>query len=774
MSEPLEILLIDDSPTDAKLISRELAKSPRAMEIERVDDAPGLSAALDRRARDLIICDWSMPRFSPIAALKLLKERGLDLPFIIVSGTIGEENAVEAMRAGAHDYVLKDRLGRLLPAIERLLREYEETAARRRAERALRESQRALLESEARFRRLWESGIILIGTAAKDGKILDVNDAGARMLGYTRDEMLTNMHWMDLASAESRSADLNAGAELELRGVAQPWERGLIRKDGGRIWVMSAVASLDDENGTRIAIAVDITNQKRSEQALLERVRIATSIAQINVALSSDRTLEETLRHCADAMVTELGAAGVRLSTYNPSSRALELRAESGAIRPDTVVTTHSLHVDGTVVGLMEVGTVEPVGAIFSTGLGAIANGLAVGIQRKLVERAKVDVEAQLRHAQKMEAVGRLAGGVAHDFNNLLSVILSYSELMLSELRAEDPMRQDLEEVVLAGKRAAELTRQLLLFSRQQVLEPKTLDLNEELTSLEKMLKRLVGEDIELATRTSGTPAKIRADRSSIEQVIMNLVVNARDAMPTGGRLVLETSTVMLDDTYVAAHYGSRAGPHVSLRVIDSGSGMDKTTQARIFDPFFTTKEQGKGTGLGLSTVFGIVQQAGGHIVVNSEPGRGTTFEIFLPETEAPTDRPGLLASSASVRGWETILLVEDEDQVRAIAGGILRRHGYQVIEARNAGEALLACESMTAPIHLLLTDVVMPLVSGPELARRLVSAYPELKVLCMSGYTDDAAVRHGVIADEIEYLQKPFTVDSLTRKVRAVLDRIR
>jgi two-component system cell cycle sensor histidine kinase/response regulator CckA len=390
---------------------------------------------------------------------------------------------------------------------------------------------------------------------------------------------------------------------------------------------------------------------------------------------------------------------------------------------------------------------------------------------RKRAEEALRQSEDQLRHAQKMDAVGRLAGGVAHDFNNVLSVILSYSDLLLSELPTGDPMRGDVEEIRKAGKHAADLTRQLLMFSRQQVLEPKVLDLNDVITRMDKMLRRVVGEDVELVSTRAATLGKVRVDPGSMEQVIMNLVVNARDAMPVGGKLTIETANVILDEAYAEEHLGVKAGPYVLLAVSDSGGGMDRATQARIFEPFFTTKAMGKGTGLGLSTVFGIVQQSGGSIWVYSELGKGTSFKVYLPVVEGELEEAQPQIAPTTLRGSETILLVEDEAQVRAVAHGILARKGYRVLVAASGGEALLLCEKHAGVIDLLLSDVVMPQMSGPELARRLATLRPTMKILCMSGYTDDAVVRHGALEAGIAFIQKPFTLDTLARKVREVLD---
>jgi PAS domain S-box-containing protein len=391
-------------------------------------------------------------------------------------------------------------------------------------------------------------------------------------------------------------------------------------------------------------------------------------------------------------------------------------------------------------------------------------------VGRARAEAALRKTEEQFRQAQKMEAIGRLAGGVAHDFNNMLSVILSYTEMLLSD-DAETRSRAELEEIRGAGARAAALTRQLLLFSRQTVVQPKKIDLSDLLVGMDKMLQRILGEDIELTAIVQSSLGRVEADPGNIEQVILNLVVNARDAMPTGGKLTLETADVVVDDEFVQAHVGMKPGAYVMLAASDTGVGMDAETQKRIFEPFFTTKELGKGTGLGLSTVFGIVQQSGGTIWVYSEPGKGTTFKIYLPRVDGEPEARRSRASSYARAGNETVLLVEDEDQVRLIAGRILERQGYRVLVAQDPDEAMKLCETHEGRIDLLLTDVVMPRMSGPDLAERLTGMRPQLKVLCMSGYTDDSIVRHGVLKSGIAYLQKPFTPASLTTKVREVLD---
>ncbi len=393
-----------------------------------------------------------------------------------------------------------------------------------------------------------------------------------------------------------------------------------------------------------------------------------------------------------------------------------------------------------------------------------------LAVAKDVTERLRL--EAQLRQSQKMEAVGLLAGGVAHDFNNVLFVILSYTDALLTDLPPREPMRRELDEIRKAAQRAADLTKQLLVFSRQQVLAPTVLDLNEVLVGVDNMLQRIVGADIDLVFLAGTSIGRVVADRSCIEQVIVNLVVNARDAMPTGGKLTMETANVVLDEAYVHGHVGSKPGAHVMLAITDTGIGMDDATTSRIFEPFFTTKPSGKGTGLGLSTVLGIAQQSGGSVWVYSELGKGTTFKVYLPcIDEAAVVVARATQSPITLRGTETILLVEDDDQVRGVVKTILRKNGYQVLEARSAGEALLVAEQHQAEIHLLLSDVVMPQMSGPELATRLMTTRPSTKVLCMSGYTDDSIVRHGVLREKLHFLQKPLTPHALTSKVREVLD---
>jgi hypothetical protein len=483
-----------------------------------------------------------------------------------------------------------------------------------------------------------------------------------------------------------------------------------------------------------------------------ERVTFLNPIAEALTGWKQEDAVGKELTQVLTILQEE-----TRASAENPVTKALQ-EGQVVELAMDTVLVSS----DGKEIPIAD--TAAPI----VDDKGNLAG--AVLVFRDITEHKRV--EERLRESHKMEAVGRLAGGVAHEFNNLLMVIRGYSELLLQRSSANDLLRTNVKEIQKAADRAASLTRQLLAFSRKQVLQPKVLDLNAVVTEVEKMLRRLIGEDIELVTALEPGLGCVKADPGQIEQIILNLAVNARDAMPRGGRLTLETSNVELDEDFARQHSSVASGPHVLLAVSDTGTGMDVETQSHIFEPFFTTKGAGKGTGLGLSTVYGIVKQSGGTIWVENAPGRGTTFKICLPRVEEPAAAEGKSTGlTTPPRKSETILVVEDEEEVRQLVREFLAGKGYTILEARDGTEAIQLAQQHRGPIHLLVTDVVMPGMSGGNLAQRLASLRPETKVIFMSGYTDDAIVQHSVLEEGTDFLQKPFSLDALARTVREVLD---
>ncbi len=671
-----------------------------------------------------------------------------------------------------------------------------------------------LRASESLYRRLVENAGEGIFTLDADRRIGDVNPAMERILGRSREELIglsvsDLVAPEDLHEADESYVQLLKGTQVRVVG------RRLLRADG-QIAVCDISASMMEVEGIPMTIGVarDMTEKNRVEG----QVRM---LASMTLAASEAPNLEAALKVVLRMICEEndwcygaawlpgaksLECAGwwtldpLARDQFEPLTRTQFSQGEGmlgtvwqnaklnrvchmSELSLERCEAARSLGIrEGLAVPVVEHDRVVAIVEFFyftpaqdrgrtEALVVTAAAQLASIISRQHAESALKHSEEQLRQAQKMEAVGRLAGGVAHDFNNLLSIILSYSDLSIQELAPNDPMREDLGEVLKAGHRATELTRQLLLFSRQQVLEPKVLDLNDLLAEMDRMLQRLVGADVEMVWLPTSDLGNVRVDPGSIEQVVMNLVVNARDAMPKGGKLTLETANVCLDEDYARGHVGAQVGPHVMLAVTDTGDGMDKKTQSRIFEPFFTTKENGRGTGLGLSTVFGIVQASGGSIQVYSERDFGTVFKVYLPRVDAEPEGQAEPSISTTQRGTEIVLLAEDQDQVRTLAANILRKYGYTVLEASGPGQALLLSEQTEGRIDLLLTDVVMPQMSGPELSARLLAQRPEMKVLHMSGYTDDTIFRHGVLEAKFAYLQKPITPDSLTRKVREVLD---
>jgi PAS domain S-box-containing protein len=616
---------------------------------------------------------------------------------------------------------------------------------------------------------LIEASPLAIVTFDPDGVVTMWNPAAERIFGWSENEALGSR--LPFVPAERQEEFLAHRRRALLGEVFTEPELYRRRADGSPIVVSESISPLRRPDGTIygiMSILMDVTEAKAVEES---RARLTMAVEQAGESIVVTDT-RGTIQYVNPAFERITGYDRAEVIGQNP--RILKSGRHDEAFYRNMWETLRRGGIwRGTFLDKRKDGTLFEEDAVISPvrdPSGQVVNYVAVKRDVTNVRR----MEEQLRQSQKMEAVGRLAGGVAHDFNNLLTAISGYSDLLLHRLPEYSTLRRDVEEIRKAGDRAAALTRQLLAFSRRQLLQPKVLDLNGLVTKMGRMLRRLVGEDIALSTDLSPSLSRVKADPGQIEQVIVNLALNARDAMPDGGRLTIATADAELSPAYAVVHPDVHPGPHVLLSVADTGHGMDDETQAHLFEPFFTTKERGKGTGLGLATVYGIVQQSGGHIRVNSAADSGSTFLIYLPRVEAPEEdgqeavRPHLPFPSP---GTETVLLAEDEEAVRRFAREILTGNGYKVLEAGNGREALLLSEAHRGEIHLLLTDVMMPKMSGRELAGRIRTQRPGLRILYMSGYTDDAILRDGVLEDGIPFLQKPFTPEGVARKVREVLD---
>jgi len=749
---PLRVLLVEDNPAEARMV-RELlyGSGPRAIELTHADRLRQALFHLRKGGFEAVLLDLSLPDSEGLETFARAHAEAPGAPIVVLTGLHDQEIAVHAVRDGAQDYLVKGQVdGRAL------YQSISYAIERGRFEEALR-------ASEARYRGLVEGSIqgILIHV---NGVVRLANRALARLVGYERaDEFVGQSIWQFVAPEDREMVLANTRARLQGGASPSRYAFRVVKRDGAVIWLDCIVTTITwDGEQAILATMVDVTEQRHAQEALVdseERFRKLTEASFDGIDIVVDGVVREANHGFAEMFgytVEEVVGRPVTDFVAPESQEEVARRVGEGVEGSYALVGRRK---DGKRIQLEATGRVHTFG-----GRPGRITALRDVTERRLLED-------QFRQAQKMEAVGRLAGGIAHDFNNLLTVITSYSELLLLDLREDDPLRGNVVEVRKAAITAATLTRQLLAFSRQQVLELRVLDLNDIVTGARKMLQRLIGEDVELVTVLAPGAWRVRADAGQVEQVIMNLAVNARDAMPNGGTLTLETANVEFDEEYLREHFGAKPGRYVMLAVSDTGVGMSEKTKSRIFEPFFTTKEAGKGTGLGLATVYGIVKQSRGFIWVYSEEDRGSTFKIYLPMAEGDQQIAAPKPRAAIGRGSETVLLVEDSAAVRTAVRQALERQGYTVVEAPGGATAVALAESYRKPIDLLLTDVVMPEMSGRELAERLQGARPGLSVLFMSGYTDDAVVRRGVLERGTAYIQKPFSPEDLSRKVREVLD---
>jgi PAS domain S-box-containing protein len=781
MSDDLRILILEDVPTDAELMEREMCRAGLAFTSRRVETRDTFLEQLENFSPDIILADSMLLQFDGTTALQLAKERFPSIPFIILAGSMNEETAVECVKAGAADYVTKEHLIRMGPVIRAALENQRIKEEKERVEKVL-----------GNAARQWKATFDAIGEAVSlldlDGKILRCNVAMRNLLGKPWNEIVGRPCWELM---HGTSGPVEGCPFMRMRETRQRESKAMSLN--GR-WFNAAVDPVLDEADNLIGavhILFDITERKQSGEALLrseEHCRTLTERNRAEDALRKSeyryRTLVENLpqkvflkdtnsvyvscngNYARDLKINPDEIAGKTDCDFYPTELAEKYRADDKRIMKSgkTEDLEERYIQDGHERRVHTVKTPVRDESGNVTGI--------LGIFWDITDHRSL--EEQLRQAQKMEAVGRLAGGIAHDFNNLLTVISGNAELAANTPQLSEDAQRFLSEVTQATDRAANLTRQLLAFSRLQPLEPRVVNLNEVLSNMGKMLRRLIHENIELAIRPAEDLWAVRVDIGQMEQVVVNLVINSRDAMSNGGRLVLETANASLDEEYARSHSDVTPGQYVMLAVSDTGVGMTNEVKERIFEPFYTTKELGQGTGLGLPTCYGVIKQSGGHIWVYSEPGKGTRFKIYLPRVEK---EPGTLpqreeTSERLLWGSETILLVEDDPFVRAVASRVLRDQGYTVLEASNGKEALrIVRKPPGRTIHLVLTDVVMPQMGGKELSRRLKALQPSIKVLFASGYTDTAIVRNSGIEPGFVLLQKPFTKISLARKVREVLD---
>ncbi len=810
----LSILLAEDEPAHAEAICRAFAERRAHAKVQVAGTLREYRAMADASPPDIALLDLHLPDGRAVDVLTSPREAGR-FPVLIMTSSGDEQHAVEAMKAGALDYIVKspETFSAMPHTVERALREW--ALLRERGEH-----QDRIVHLNAVLRGIRNVNQLITRERDPQTLIQKTCELLVESRGYRTSCIV-------LCDGARVIASASAGAQAELRSLRQMLAFGqfpsCVREalEDSRVVVRERPAEAcegcpvnRDYSEDRDAAAVRLENEGKTLGALLVSLppgfasheeeidllkEVATDVAFALRSIEMQAAMEqsaaeltrsrETLRTIFESIQDGIVVASAETRMFEVVNDAI--CSMLGYTR-DQMLTlgVQDIHPQDKLPHVMDqlerqlrgtegtLATDIPVkrrdGSVFYADVNARRVELEgrpciVGVFRDMTEQRHL--KEQLELAQRLEAVGRLAGGVAHDFNNLLSVIITYASFVAEELGESDPIRADVVEIQNAGQRAAALTRQLLAFSRKQILEPTVLNLNNVVTGIERMLRRLLGEDIDIEVHLADDLGSVMADPGQIEQVLMNLAVNARDAMPRGGKLTIESRNVELDADYADRHIAVKPGSFVMVSVTDAGSGMDAATRERIFEPFFTTKEKGKGTGLGLSTVYGIVKQSGGNIWVYSEPEHGTTFKVYLPRVDAPAAQPNQRPALAMATGSERLLIVEDEDAVRRLAERILQGAGYEVLIAANGADALRLCENHSGAIDLLLTDVVMPQMGGRDLAERLATQCPQLKVLFMSGYTDNAIVHHGVLDPDTRFIGKPFTAAELTRKVREVLD---
>ncbi|MFH1985280.1 MAG: PAS domain S-box protein [Pseudomonadota bacterium] len=768
METSIHILHLEDDPADAELVQAALVEAGLACRVDRAQTRAEFETGLGDSGTDIILADYKLPAYDGLSALRLAQEHCPEIPFIFVSGTMGEEAAIEALTHGATDYVLKQNLARLATAVQRALQEARIWRERRQAREALHSSNEMLKASEARYIDLYDNAPdMYLSADAQTAAITTCNQTLADTLGYPKAEIIGRSIY-EIYHPACLDRAKQAHTEFLERGEIHDRELQLRKKDGSKLDVSLNVSAVRAKDGAIVssrATLRDITERKQAEASIRQLSQAIeqspVSIVITNTAGSIEFVNAKFTQVTGYAVAEALGQNPRILKSGETAAdeyeRLWKTISSGGVWRGEFINRKKNGEL------FREQATIAPV---------RNADNLIthyVAVKEDITERK--NLEAQLSQAQKMEVVGQLAGGVAHDFNNMLGVIIGYTEMLLELEDLDDLLREYLDEILAAGHRSTDITRQLLAFARKQTVVPKILDLNETVERMLKMLRRLIGEHIELAWLPGAKLWPVKMDPSQIDQILANLCVNARDAIAGVGNVTIETQTADFDEVYCADHRGFIPGEYVVLAVSDNGSGMDKPTMDKIFEPFFTTKPVGKGTGLGLATVYGIVKQNDGFINVTSGPGHGSTFKIYLPRyTVAVGQALAARHTPSGLMGHATILIVEDEISHLTMVKLILEGYGYRVLAASTPDDALLMASEYSGGIHLLLTDVVMPEMNGLALANKMTALLPDILCLYMSGYSGDIIAHHGIIEAGGHFIQKPFSKQALAEKVREVL----
>ena len=776
MSEPIHILYVDNSPLDHELVREALEKGHGGFRVTEATSRADFEARLAEGDYDLVLSDVNILGFDGLQVLDAFRAINPAVPVIIVTATGSEEMAVEAMKRGAADYVIKTpgHIRRLPATIQAVLEKKRSAGELDPAEAGLRESEELFRVMTA----LSPAAIAILKSDEQGEHFLYVNAAWEALIGYPRDEAIF-LKPNDLTHPDMR-AQVAERASARMRGEDAPtrYEVKIITKNGEIRWLDFAAAVIKYQGAPAIlTIGLDITERKLSEEALREsESKYRTLIENIPQKIfTKDR--DSVFMSCNENLARDLGIRPDQIvgkTDYDilPGELADKYRADDKRIMEtgQTEELEEKYLQDGQEVWVQTVKS--PIRQEDGTIIGIL--GVFYDItERKRAEAEREELQAQLNHAQKLESIGRLAGGVAHDYNNMLNVIIGYSELAMEKVGAEDPLREDLNEIYCAANRSSDITRQLLAFARKQTIQPELLDLNATVKNMLNILRKLIGEDIDLAWHPGKVTWPVLMDPSQLDQILANLCINARDAIADVGRITIETGTATFNADYCSKHAGFTPGEFVVLVVSDNGCGMNRQTVDLIFEPFFTSKGVGKGTGLGLSTVYGIVKQNNGFIDVYSEPGLGATFRIYLPGH--PGDISGKQKSideQEVADSGETVLVVEDETAILKLAKQILSHYNYKVLLAKSPSEALEVAQAYSGKISLLITDVVMPEMNGRELANQLKILFPEIKCLFMSGYTADVIAHRGVLDKGVQFIQKPFSVKSLLAKIGEALEK--